>query len=219
MQCDSLSAFGGIAALNRQVDLKVAEKLHKTGFLEVIAAPGYSDDALALLKKKKARRIIVFPGTDDRMNRLDVKWFCDGALIQQSDSVDESSIDFKTVVGENPDEKLLSDIDFAWRICAFVKSNAIVLAKDGATVGIGAGQVSRIDAAEIAVRKAGKRAYGSILASDAFIPFPDVVEVAAENDIAVIVQPGGSKGDDAVIDACRKKGITLLFTNCRHFKH
>ena len=219
---DSVAAFGGIVASNRTVTLAMAEAI-KPVFYEIVIAPEYEPEALELLKKKKDLRILVAelpPGYGKaEPSYLDFRRVKGGFLVQTSDSVPESKVNLKTVTKRAPTEAELSDLLFAWRAAKHIKSNAIVLAKDKTLVGMGAGQPSRIIAAQIAKEKAGEKARGSVLASDAMFPFPDVVEAAAAAGVTAIVQPGGSIRDEDSIKAADKHNIAMVFTGERHFRH
>ncbi|HTZ06207.1 MAG TPA: bifunctional phosphoribosylaminoimidazolecarboxamide formyltransferase/IMP cyclohydrolase [Gaiellaceae bacterium] len=218
---DPTSAYGGVVVLNREVDGGVGAKLAEQ-FVEVLLAPGFSADALAALRRKQNTRILV-----DHERRVDepggrhYKRVIGGLLVQDADSeIDER--DGWTLACGTPDERMWGDLVFAWRVCKHVSSNAIVLAKDLGTIGIGAGQMSRVDAVRIAVEKAeayGHDVAGSALASDAFFPFPDGPRIALDAGVVAIVQPGGSKRDEDVVDAARKAGATMVFTGRRHFRH
>ena len=218
---DPTSAYGGVVVLNRDVDAAVGEKLAEQ-FVEVLLAPGFADDALAALRRKQNTRILV-----DNERRVDepgernYKRVIGGLLVQDADSeIDER--EGWTVACGKPDERMWGDLVFAWRVCKHVSSNAIVLAKDLGTIGIGAGQMSRVDAVRIAVEKAaayGHDVTGAALASDAFFPFPDGPRIALDAGAAAIVQPGGSKRDQDVVDAAQKAGATMVFTGRRHFRH
>jgi phosphoribosylaminoimidazolecarboxamide formyltransferase / IMP cyclohydrolase len=218
---DPTSAYGGVVVLNRDVDAAVGEKLAEQ-FVEVLLAPGFSDDALAALRRKQNTRILV-----DGERRVDepgerhYKRVIGGLLVQDADAeIDER--DGWTLACGKPDEHMWGDLVFAWRVCKHVSSNAIVLAKDLGTIGIGAGQMSRVDAVRIAVEKAaayGRDVTGAALASDAFFPFPDGPRIALDAGAAAIVQPGGSKRDQDVVDAAQKAGATMVFTGRRHFRH
>jgi len=210
-ECDPMSIFGGIVAFNKKVDKETALELAKI-FLEVVIAPDFDDDALLILEKKKNIRIIKClskaVGTNNIVN-------VDGGILVQS--ADNKLIeDIKVVTKKSPTDNEMKDLIFAMIVVKYVKSNAIVVVKDGVTKGIGAGQVNRIWAAEQALERAGDAA---ILASDAFFPFGDVVELAAKYNIKAIIQPGGSIKDIQSIDACDKNGISMVFTGIRHFKH
>lgn len=215
---DPVSAFGGIVAVNRPLDLSLAQALGDI-FLEVVAAPEYEAEALALLKSKKNLRLLRFEGTPD--HPLSVRSIVGGVLVQEVDR-SQSDMDTSTwqVVSKlQPTPEQLDDLVFAWRTARHVKSNAIVYVKDRATVGVGAGQMSRVDSVMMAGVKAGERAIGSVMASDAFFPFADGIEAAAQYGIAAVVQPGGSIRDAEVIEAVDKMGLVMLFTNTRHFRH
>jgi len=221
LACDPVSAFGGIVGLNRKVDRELAETL--TGiFLEAVIAPGYEPEALEVFKKKKNLRVLE---VDDVYNRdcpppYDIKRVSGGVLLQGLDL--ESAADLKTAGDRGPTEKELEDLTFAWAVCKHVKSNAIILARDTRTVGIGAGQMSRIDSTRVAVMKAedaGLEVKGSVLASDAFFPFRDNVDMAAEQGVTAIIQPGGSIRDEEVVEAANEHGIAMVFTGIRHFRH
>ncbi len=220
LACDPMSAFGGIVALNQPVDSEIARMLHKTKFLEVIVAPGYTDEALILMRKKKNRRIIELTLSEHINNGLDIRIMGNGALIQDEDrSCPNEDIDFRVVTDRTPSPDEWKDLHFGWKICRFVKSNAIVLVKNQTAFGVGAGQMSRIDSAWIASRKAGDRIRDGIMASDAFFPFSDGIEVAADTGITAVIQPGGSIRDEEVIEACNRLNIAMVFTGFRHFKH
>ncbi|SNX53030.1 bifunctional phosphoribosylaminoimidazolecarboxamide formyltransferase/IMP cyclohydrolase [Thermoanaerobacterium sp. RBIITD] len=215
-ECDPVSIFGGIVAFNRKLDAKTAEELSKI-FLEIIIAPDFEEDALNILKKKKNVRILKLK--DGYVKEYDLKKVEGGLLVQEKDEIDLYDDKLNVVTEKAPSEKELRDLKFAWKVVKHVKSNAIVLAKDGATVGIGAGQVNRIWPTEQSIKQAGEKAKGSVLASDAFFPFPDVVEAAEKAGVTSIIQPGGSINDKASIDEANKAGISMIFTGIRHFKH
>jgi len=216
---DPMSAFGGIVALNKPVDLVTAQKLHKTKFLEVIAAPEFDTDSLELLKKKKNRRLIQLTEVTPEEDRLDIRLFHNGALIQSRDRSNESREAFRVVTERQPTEEQWEDLLFGWKICHHVKSNAIVFVKDQMIKGVGAGQMSRVDSVKIAAYKSGDEVNNGIMASDAFFPFRDSVVEASAAGIAAVIQPGGSKGDADVIAACNELGLVMVFTGIRHFKH
>ena len=216
---DEVSAFGGIVAFNREVDAQLAELLSKN-FYEIVAAPAFHEEALEILMTKKNLRIMHMGETHPRTHwRKDFRRVCGGLLVQDYDSGDVPRDAMEVVTKRHPSEKEWEDLLFAWKVAKHVKSNAIVLAKDLATVGVGAGQMSRIDSADIAVRKSQGRCQGSVLASDAFFPFPDVVELAAEAGVTAIIQPGGSIRDGESIEAADRLGLAMVFTGFRHFKH
>ncbi|OGC10949.1 bifunctional phosphoribosylaminoimidazolecarboxamide formyltransferase/IMP cyclohydrolase [candidate division WOR-1 bacterium RIFOXYA12_FULL_52_29] len=217
---DPVSAFGGIISANRRIDEATAKEVAKL-FVEVIIAPAYTPQALAILKVKANLRIIEM-GTgsvNKPFQGLDYKRVSGGLLVQDADLAQLAVNEVKVVTKRQPTVAELDDLFFAWGAAKYVKSNAIVLVKDGATVGVGAGQMSRIDSTEIAVKKAGDKAKGSVLASDAFFPFSDVVEAAAKNGITAIIQPGGAKRDQESIDMADKHKIAMVFTGRRHFRH
>ena len=220
--CDPVSAFGGIISLTRTVDAAAAEAISNQ-FVEVLFAPGYDDDALEILSRKPNVRLL--RGDDAALRgleALDVRPVAGGALIQDADEVVVDRAGMKVTSAAAPTEDQWRDMLFAWRVMRHVKSNAIVYAKDGATVGIGAGQMSRVDSAKIAVAKAqehGLDLVGSAMASDAFFPFADGVEIGLDAGARAVIQPGGSVRDEEVIAAVDKVGATMVFTARRHFRH
>jgi phosphoribosylaminoimidazolecarboxamide formyltransferase/IMP cyclohydrolase len=213
--CDPVSAFGGIVALNGPVDAGLAERITNV-FTEVLVAPGFTSEAREAFVAKP--NTILLQAGPLALPGLSAKDVTGGLLLQETDLIEDGS-EYEVVTEERPSPQQMEDLLFAWRVAKRVRSNAIVLAKGGATVGIGGGQTSRVDAAEIAVRKAGERARGSVAASDAFFPFPDGVETLAEADITAVIQPGGSKRDEEVIGAANERGIAMVFTGRRHFLH
>ena len=219
---DPVAAFGGIVAANRAVTLAMAEEMRSV-FYEIVIAPEYRPEALELLQKKKDLRILVAelpPGYGkEEPGYLDFRWVKGGFLVQGSDSVPESQVNLNKVTKREPTQAEIEDLLFAWRACKHVKSNAILLAKDKTLLGMGAGQPSRIISAHIAREKAGEKARGSVLASDAMFPFPDVVEAAAAAEVTAIVQPGGSIRDEDSIKAADAHNIAMVFTGERHFRH
>lgn len=219
-ESDPVSIFGGIIAANREIDEKTAETMGKL-FLEVIIAPGFSSGALAIFENKKNLRLLKLPikprSTRERL--LDFKKVRGGLLVQEYDTLEPISLELEVVTEAKPTAEDLEELQFAWKIVKHVKSNAIVLTKNFGTVGIGAGQMNRVGAAKIAVEQAGAKAAGSYLASDAFFPMSDTVELAAQAGIRAIIQPGGSIRDKDSIDAANKAGIPMVFTHIRHFKH
>jgi len=219
---DPVAAFGGIVASNRAVTLAMAEEI-KPVFYEIVIAPEYETEALKLLKGKKDLRILVaqLPPTYGKAEPgyLDFRRVKGGFLVQSSDSLPEDSASLKTVTKREPTKAEVEDLLFAWRAVKHVKSNAIVLAKDKTLLGMGAGQPSRIVSAQIAKEKAGEKTVGSVLASDAMFPFPDVVEAAAKGGVTAIIQPGGSIRDDDSIKAADEHNIAMVFTGERHFRH
>ena len=217
---DPLSAFGGIIGFNEVVDPGTAEEIVKAGFVECVVAPGYDDKALAILTEKKNVRILETGRIrKDEAHDYDMKRVIGGLILQERDLRDFTGEDLKAVTERNASEEELESLLFAWKIAKHVKSNAIVIAKGTKTVGIGAGQMSRVDATFVAVTKSKGRAKGAVLASDAFFPKADAVELAASAGITAIIQPGGSMGDEEAIKVCNKAGITMLFTGYRHFRH
>lgn len=222
LSCDKISSFGGIVGFNRVVDFTTAEEMSKI-FLEAIAAPGFTPEALNILKDKKNLRLIeIGTGMEQRSTSsgYDLKKVRGGLLVQTTDI--ESANDLKTVTKREPTDTELENLLFAWNVCKHVKSNAIIFARDNQTIGIGAGQMSRIDSTRIAIMKAkdaGLEVKGSIMASDAFFPFMDNVDKAAEAGITAIIQPGGSIKDEEVIKAADGHNIAMVFTGIRHFRH
>lgn len=218
--CDPLSAFGGVIAVNRPVTVKLAEQVAEI-FTEVIAAPAYEEGAVEILAKKKNIRVLKVDGTPHQPG--DLKPISGGALLQQSDLFQAEGDDPKNwtlATGDALSADELAELAFAWKACRAVKSNAILLAKDGASVGVGMGQVNRVDSAKLAVERAGaERAQGSYAASDAFFPFPDGLEILTAAGIKAVVQPGGSVRDELVVEAAKAAGVTMYFTGTRHFFH
>ncbi|MCZ7527512.1 MAG: bifunctional phosphoribosylaminoimidazolecarboxamide formyltransferase/IMP cyclohydrolase [Acidimicrobiia bacterium] len=215
-ECDPTSAFGGIVALNRPVPVELAEALAPV-FTEVVVAPGYEPGALEVLGAKKNLRVMEAPppGPLER----DLRSIDGGLLVQDPDEVEADRTAWKVVTKAVPTEEQWLDVEMAWRTCAWVKSNAIVLVGGRQAVGIGAGQQSRVDAADIAARKAGGRAAGGAAASDAFFPFRDGLDAVAAAGVKAVVQPGGSVRDDEVVAAADEHGIAMVFTGRRHFRH
>jgi phosphoribosylaminoimidazolecarboxamide formyltransferase / IMP cyclohydrolase len=217
--CDPISAFGGVLAFNRPVDEGTAEEVAKL-FVECIAAPGFDARAKEIFSAKKNLRLLELPaGGLEPERELQLKRILGGILVQQADLGELKSGELKVVTQRAPTAEELATMKFAWKISKHVKSNAIVFAKDGATLGIGAGQMSRVDSVKIAVMKAQTSLQGSIVASDAFFPFPDGVEEAAKAGAAAVIQPGGSVRDNDVIAAADRLGMTMVFTGLRHFLH
>ncbi|NLU49199.1 MAG: bifunctional phosphoribosylaminoimidazolecarboxamide formyltransferase/IMP cyclohydrolase [Syntrophomonadaceae bacterium] len=213
---DPVSAFGGIIALNRKVDVETAVKI--TGpFMEVVIAPDYDAEALEILRTKKNLRVLSLPlaGAAD----LQVKSVEGGFVVQEMDRHRLRTEDLTVVTARQPSGEELRELFFAWKVVKHVKSNAIVVAKDGMTLGVGAGQMNRVGAARLALEQAGEKAAGAVLASDAFFPFKDTVELAARYGITAIIQPGGSIRDEESIEECNRHGIAMVFTGIRHFKH
>jgi phosphoribosylaminoimidazolecarboxamide formyltransferase / IMP cyclohydrolase len=218
-ECDPVSAFGGVVAANRKVDLAMAEPLSQV-FTEVVIAPDYDQAALELLIKKPSIRILKAEITP--LDAFELRPISGGVLLQQTDLIDaagDSPAQWKQVCGPQVNEQTMKDLEFAWRSVRSVKSNAIILASMTASVGIGMGQVSRVDSARLAVSRAGARAKGSVAASDAFFPFADGLQILIDAGITAVVQPGGSVRDEEVIAAAKAAGIAMFFTNTRHFSH
>jgi phosphoribosylaminoimidazolecarboxamide formyltransferase/IMP cyclohydrolase len=219
-ECDPTSAFGGVIAVNRPVSVAMAEQVAEI-FTEVIVAPAYDDGAVEALQGKKNIRILRCDApTDERP--AEFRQVSGGILVQLRDHVDAEGDDPSTwtlAAGEPASPELLADLAFAWKACRAVKSNAILLAKDGASVGVGMGQVNRVDSCKLAVERAGERSVGSAAASDAFFPFEDGPQILIDAGVAAIVQPGGSVRDQLTIDAAKAAGVTMYFTGTRHFFH
>ena len=229
LRCDPVSAFGGIVAVNRRLDAAAAEEIVKV-FTEVIIAPDADEAAQAIIAAKKNLRLLVTGGLPDpRAPGMTFKSVAGGLLVQSRDGAVIDDLDLRVVTKRPPSEAEMADLVFAFRVAKHVKSNAIVYARDGATVGIGAGQMSRVDSARIAARKAEDAAAaagfgeslarGSVVASDAFFPFADGLISAAEAGVTAVIQPGGSMRDDEVIAAADERGLAMIFTGTRHFRH
>ena len=222
-ECDPTSAFGGVIAVNRPVSRAMAEQVAEV-FTEVIVAPGYEDGAVEVLQAKKNIGILVCP--DGPQAAVEMRPISGGLLMQQVDKVD-AAVDgggddpstWTLATGAAASPEVLADLAFAWKACRAAKSNAILLAKDGASVGIGMGQVNRVDSCRLAVSRAGDRAAGSVAASDAFFPFEDGPQILIDAKVAAIVQPGGSVRDELTVEACKAAGVTMYFTGTRHFAH
>src|SRR5690349_13069707 len=218
-ECDPVSAFGGVIATNRPVSVEMARQVAEV-FTEVIVAPAYDDGAVEVLQGKKNIRILVCEPA--RGGEVEMRPISGGLLLQQRDYVDAEGDDPSTwtlATGEAASPEVLADLAFAWRACRAVKSNAILLAKGGASVGVGMGQVNRVDSCKLAVERAGERAAGSVAASDAFFPFADGPQILVDAGVSAIVQPGGSVRDELTIEACKAAGVTMYFTGTRHFFH
>jgi len=217
--CDLVSAFGGVVAANRKVSVAMAEQLSQI-FTEVIIAPEYEPAALEILMKKPSIRILTC--SFSRISPLEIRPVSGGVLVQETDLINapgDNPTNWKQVTGAPLSQEDMQDLAFAWRSVRAVKSNAILLAKDGASVGIGMGQVNRVDSAKLAVDRAGNRVAGSVAASDAFFPFADGLEILTAAGVKAIVQPGGSVRDEEVIAAANKAGVAMFFTETRHFSH
>ena len=215
LECDPVSAFGGVIGVNRPIDLEAAEEMHKL-FLEVIAAPAFDEAAKAKFATKKNLRLVEVTAAPQKWT---LKNISGGVLLQDADLRPLQEIDLKVVTQRAPSPEETRALLFAWKVCKHVKSNAIVYARDGQTVGVGAGQMSRVDAAKIGAMKAQLPLQGTVAASDAFFPFPDGVEEIARPGATAIIQPGGSQRDPEVIAAADRLGLAMLFTGVRHFRH
>ncbi len=217
--CDPISAFGGVIAANRPITVEMAHAVAEV-FTEVVIAPGFEDGVLEILGAKKNIRLLRAPSfTHTQHTLLPISG---GALLQEPDLIDaegDASANWQLAAGEDVDEATLADLVFAWRACRSVKSNAILLASNGASVGVGMGQVNRVDSCKLAIERAGERAAGSVAASDAFFPFSDGPQLLIDAGVKAIVQPGGSMRDNETIDLCREAGVALYFTGTRHFFH
>jgi len=219
-ECDPVSAFGGVIATNQLVSVAMAEQV-KDIFTEVVCAPAFDDAAVEILSRKPSIRLLVCEPPAQR-GGVETRDISGGMLMQSVDAVDADGDDpsaWTLQAGDVADGQTLRDLAFAWRACRSVKSNAILLAAGGATVGIGMGQVNRVDSARLAVSRAGERAKGSVAASDAYFPFADGPQVLIDAGVRAIVEPGGSVRDDETIEACKAAGVTLYFTGTRHFFH
>ena len=215
---DSLSAFGGIIALNRTCTQEVAKAITEV-FVEIVLAPSFEPDALEILKKKKNLRVLEIGDFNKRKNKLEIRNIDGGILVQDTDTKILSMSDFKIVTTKQPTEKDISNSLFSWKVLRHAKSNGILISKNNTTIGLGAGQVSRVDAVHMALRKGGEKVKGGVLASDAFFPFRDSIDTIKNSGISTILQPGGSIRDQEVIDACNEYGFAMIFTNTRCFKH
>ena len=214
---DTVSAFGGIVAVNRTVDVATAQAMDPI-FYEVVIAPGYDDEALAILQRKRNLRILTVAAAPAGP-ALDLRPIAGGMLVQGADDIAEDPADWKTATEREPNDAERQDLAFAWKAAKHIKSNAIVFAKDRALVGMGAGQPNRVVSVHLSQRIAGDKAKGAVLASDAFFPFPDNIELAAEAGVTAIAQPGGSVRDEEVIAAADQAGLAMVFTGVRHFRH
>jgi phosphoribosylaminoimidazolecarboxamide formyltransferase / IMP cyclohydrolase len=219
LACDPVSAFGGVLAFNRAVDAATAEEVAKL-FVECIAAPGFDEKAKSIFAVKKNLRLLELPKTGLLPDPgLQFKRICGAVLVQQADLGEIQDTELRTVTKRVPTPEEMHALRFAWKVSKHVKSNAIVFARDGATLGVGAGQMSRVDSVKIAVMKAQSTLQGSVVASDAFFPFPDGVEEAAKAGATAVIQPGGSVRDNDVIAAADRLGLAMVFTGLRHFLH
>ncbi len=222
-EADPVSAFGGIVAVNRPVGEKAAKIiLEKLGFFEIMLAPSYEAGALKLFEARKNLRVMTVEGLGtmkDMVQGYHVRRIQGGFLVQEFDQVVEDKFQYKVVTEKQPAANLAKDMEFGWKLVKHVKSNAIVLVKDGVSIGVGAGQMNRVGSLEIAIAQAGEKGKGSVMASDAMLPFRDSVDACAKAGIAAIIQTGGSVRDKEVIEAANQHGIPMIFTNYRHFKH
>lgn len=219
-KCDPLSAFGGIIGVNRNLEKECASLIKNAGFMEAIIAPSYEDSALNILKEKKDFRIIELP--EFCSSQFDIKRVIGGILVQEIDNKEIDINSLKVVTAKKPTEDEMQSLIFAWKIVKNVKSNAIVLTQNKRTVGIGAGQMSRVDSVIIAVRKAKEiidKEHPIVMASDAFFPKPDAVLEGIKFGVKAIIQPGGSLGDEEAIKVCNEHNVSMVFTGIRHFKH
>ena len=214
---DSVSAFGGIIAVNRVLNKATAEQIVET-FMEAVIAPAFDEDAVEVLKTKKNLRLLEV-GEKVANNELWIEKVSGGFLVQERDNHNLKLEDCKVVTDKVPTEEEMTELIFAWNIVKHVKSNAIVVTRDGQSIGVGAGQMNRVGSAKIAFEQAGEKCNGAVLASDAFFPFRDTIDEAAKAGITAIIQPGGSVRDQESIDACNEHGIAMVFTGVRHFKH
>jgi phosphoribosylaminoimidazolecarboxamide formyltransferase/IMP cyclohydrolase len=217
---DPTSAFGGVIAVNGEVSVELAEQIAEI-FTEVVVAPAYAEGASAVLAERRNLRVLRLPVAPPR-GGAELRPVSGGLLLQQRDSLDAPGDDPTTwtlATGDPVDDDVLADLVFAWRACRSVKSNAILLATDGAAVGVGMGQVNRVDAARLAVTRAGDRARGSVAASDAYFPFPDGLQVLLDAGVRAVVQPGGSVRDPLSVEAAAAAGVPMYFTGTRHFAH
>ena len=213
---DSVSAYGGIVGFNRPVTAETADAMRGV-FFDIIVASGYEDEALEILRRRRRTRILRIE--PEKGGALDLRPVTGGALVQTPDAIEEDPAGWKIATERAPTEGELADLAFAWRACKHIKSNTIVLAKDGALVGMGAGQPNRVVSVHLALRIAGDKAKGSVMASDAFFPFPDSVEMAAEGGVTAVAQPGGSIRDEDSIEAANRLGMAMVLTGTRHFRH
>ena len=215
---DPVSAFGSIVGLNKVVDAETAEEIAKT-FVEVIIAPGYSDEAIRILTKKPSIRLLSLDQFFDQKDRKQFRFVVGGCLMQTEDNAISKEANLNCVSQKKPSQTEIDDLLFAFNIIRHVKSNAIVIVKDGCAVGVGAGQMSRVEAMEIALKKAQGKTKGAVVASDAFFPFKDSVELGIKAGVSAFIQPGGSKRDDESIACCDESNVAMLFSGVRHFKH
>ena len=219
LDCDRVSAFGSIVGLNRKCDKATAEAITSAGFTECVIAPNYEPEAIEVFKTKKNLRLIEVGPLKGIEKDYDLKKVVGGLLIQDRDILNIEEKDLKIATKKKPTPQEIKSLLFGWKIVKHVRSNAIVLCSDTKTIGIGAGQMSRVDSMIIAIRKSNGRCKGSICASDAFFPKEDAIQEAKKAGITSIIQPGGSIRDESVIKSCDEAGISMVFTGARHFKH
>jgi phosphoribosylaminoimidazolecarboxamide formyltransferase / IMP cyclohydrolase len=217
-ECDPKSAFGGIVVLNKTVSLELAQELATNPKADVLIAPAFNAEGLEILKNKR-KNMRIIEAQIPNVDVLDYRRLDAGFLVQQTDLVNVTRATWKVVTKAKPSAEQWTDLEFAWLVCAYTKSNAIVLSKDSQAVGIGAGQQSRVDSVEIAVKKADGRAHGGACASDAFFPFRDGLDAVAQSGISAVIQPGGSVKDNEIIAAADEHGLVMVFTGERHFRH
>jgi len=215
---DTVSAFGGIVGYNRTVTAAAALEMSPI-FYEVVVAPDYAPEALEILKRKRNLRVLSVNPQRPGGLPYDLRPISGGVLVQTPDAIEENPASWKTVTHRSPSAAELRDLAFAWKAAKHVKSNAIVFAKDRTLVGMGAGQPNRVVSVHLAQRVAGEKAQGSVLASDAFFPFPDNIELAAAAGVTAIIQPGGSIRDEEIVEAANKHDLAMVFTGVRHFRH
>ena len=215
---DSISAYGGIVGFNRPVTKATADAMRGVLYDQIVA-PDYDEDALEVLRRRRRTRILRIDPEKGHATHLDLRLVTGGALVQASDDIEEDPSAWQVVTEQAPTDEQLRDLAFAWRAAKHIKSNTIVLAKDATLVGMGAGQPNRVTSVHLALRIAGDKAKGSVLASDAFFPFPDNIEMAAEGGVSAIAQPGGSIRDDECVEAANRLGIAMVVTGTRHFRH
>ena len=215
---DSLSAFGGVIAMNKQCDELVAEEISKV-FVEIVLAPSFTKEALEIFSTKKNLRVLEVGNIKPREKLLEVRNVVGGIIVQETDTSVIQKQDLKTVTTTSPTDSEVETMLFGWKVLKHIKSNGILIVKDNTTVGVGAGQVSRVDSVDIAMKKSGENIQGSILCSDAFFPFRDSIDKISNSGIKAVLQPGGSVRDDEVIEACNEHGIAMVFTGQRCFKH
>ena len=215
---DSLSAFGGVIAMNKQCDELVAEEISKV-FVEIVLAPSFTKEALEIFSTKKNLRVLEVGNIKPREKLLEVRNVVGGIIVEETDTSVIKKQDLKTVTTTSPTDSEVETMLFGWKVLKHIKSNGILIVKDNTTVGVGAGQVSRVDSVDIAMKKSGENIQGSILCSDAFFPFRDSIDKISNSGIKAVLQPGGSVRDDEVIEACNEHGIAMVFTGQRCFKH